>query len=160
MPADTRSWIAPPLVRRGFEDPRALLDLSGEIVGGHPDRHVVRVVLGTGRGRVVAYLKREHRVPVRDRIANACAGFGFVSKSVREARTLEQLRAAGVPVPRVLAYGECGGRAFLLVRALRGYCDLREFLRTGERPPWQRRLQQARQQGRAERPRQIRRRRQ
>jgi len=140
MPSDTRSWIAPSLARRGFADPRALLDLPGEIVSGHPDRHVVRVVLGTGRGRIVAYLKREHRVPIRERVANACAGFGFVSKSVREARTLEQLRAAGGAAPRVLAFGEYGGRAFLLVRSLRGYCDLREFIRAGERPTWQRRL--------------------
>jgi tRNA A-37 threonylcarbamoyl transferase component Bud32 len=140
MPADTRFYIAPAIARRGFADLRSLLDLPGEIVSGHPDRHVVRVVIGTGRGRVAAYLKREHRVSIRDRIANACAGFGFVSKSVREARTLEQLRAAGLPVPRVLAYGECGGRAFLLVRAVRGCRDLREFLGTGEQPPWQRRL--------------------
>jgi tRNA A-37 threonylcarbamoyl transferase component Bud32 len=140
MPSDTRSWIAPPLARRALTDPRALLDLPGEIVGGHPDRHVVRVVLGTGRGRIVAYLKREHRVPIRERVANACAGFGLVSNSVREARTLEQLRAAGVAAPRVLAYGECDGRAFVLVRALRGYGELREFLRADVRPDWQRRL--------------------
>src|SRR5688572_10861957 len=94
MPAD---FISPRLIRRGLTEPRALVDLPGEIVSGHPDRHVVRVVLGTGRERVVGYLKREHRVPIRDRVANACAGFGFVSKSVREARTLEQLRAAGIP---------------------------------------------------------------
>lgn len=140
MSADQRSWIAPPLIRRGFADPRTLLNLPGEIVSGHPDRHVVRVVLDTNRGRVVAYLKREHRVPIRERAVNACAGFGFVSNSVREARTLEQLRAAGIAAPRVLAYGECNGRAFLLVRALRGYCDLWECLGTGDRPAWQRRL--------------------
>jgi tRNA A-37 threonylcarbamoyl transferase component Bud32 len=140
MPADTRAWISAPLARQGFKDARALLDLPGEIVGGHPDRHVVRVVLDTGRGRLVGYLKREHRVSLRDRVANACAGFGFVSKSLREAQTLGQLRAAGVPVPRVLAYGECGGRAFLLVQALPGYRDLREILRTGWCTSWQRRL--------------------
>src|SRR5262245_21907150 len=109
MPSDTRSFIVPPLARRGFADPRTLLDLPGEIAGGHPNRHIVRVVLGSGRGRMVAYLKREHRVPIGERIANACAGYGFVSKSVREARNLEQLRAAGLVVPRVLAYGECDG---------------------------------------------------
>src|SRR5262245_15099386 len=140
MPADSPSFISPALVERGFTDSRALLDLSGEIVSGHPDRHVVRVVLGTGGDRLFAYLKREHRVSIRDRFANACAGFGFVSKSVREPRTLQQLGAAGILVPRVLAYGECDGRAFLLVRALRGYRDLRELLRAGEMPLWQRRI--------------------
>lgn len=140
MPADRRSFISPLLTERGFCDARALLDLPGEIVSGHPDRHVVRVVLGAGRERLVAYLKREHRVSIRDRVANAFSGFGLVSKSVREARTLEQLRAAGIPVPRVLAYGECYGRAFLLVRALCGYRDLRELLRAGEIPDWQRRF--------------------
>ena len=38
--------------------PRDYLDLPGEIVSGHPDRHVARVEVD---GRV-CYLKRQHRV--------------------------------------------------------------------------------------------------
>src|SRR5437879_6531456 len=76
----------------GLADARAFLDLPGEVVSGHPNRHVVRIVLGRGRQRFVAFLKREHRVPWRDRLANAWAGFGWVSKSQREAQVLDQLR--------------------------------------------------------------------
>src|SRR5207244_231085 len=86
------------------------------------------VVLG-GRPRMVAYVKREHRVPWRVRIGNIRDGFGWVSKSGREARLRRDLRRAGVPVPQWLAYGEDGqGRAFVLVRAVGGATDLRTFL--------------------------------
>jgi tRNA A-37 threonylcarbamoyl transferase component Bud32 len=129
---------------------RAFLELPGEVVSGHADRHVVRAVLGRGRRRVVAFLKREHRVPWRDRLSSAWAGFGWVSKSEREARVLQQLRQARIPVPRWLAYGEDGrGRAFLLVRAVTGAIDLRTLLNRGTGlPPW-RRLNFARRLGRA-----------
>src|SRR5207302_2205599 len=118
-----------------------LLGLPGEVVGGQPDGHVVRVAVGWGGRRVVAFLKREHRVPLRDRLTNLRDGYGWVSKSEREGRLLRDLRRAALPVPRWLAHGEDGhGRAFLLVRAVPGAVDLRAFLaRVGDWRPTLRR---------------------
>lgn len=101
------------------------LDQPGVVVSGHPDRHVLRVQLGDA----TAYLKREHRIPWRERLANAFAGFGFVSKSVREAKMLASLARFGIGCPPWLAAGESrDGRAFLLLGELTGYVDLREYL--------------------------------
>ncbi len=115
------------------------INLPGEVISGHADRHVVRVVLGRGLSRIVAFLKREHRVPWRERLRNCWAGFGWVSQSEREVRLLHRLRQARVPVPYWLAYGEDGrGRAFALVRGITSAVDLRLFLHA-ERQPAQRR---------------------
>jgi tRNA A-37 threonylcarbamoyl transferase component Bud32 len=120
--------ILPPyrvaLAGRGFTSARAFLDWTGVILSGHPSRHVLRV--RTGNASFI--LKKEHRVPLRDRLGSAWAGFGWSSKSVREARLLERLRDAGVPCPEVVALGEDGGQAFLLLREQTGMVDLREFL--------------------------------
>ena len=120
----------PLLAQAGLTAPEHFLALPAVIVSGHPDRHVARVTVGAGSAAVAAFLKREHRVPWRDRLANAWAGFGFVSKSRREAQTLRALSQAGVACPEWLAAGEDGqGRAFLLLRGLAGALDLRDFLR-------------------------------
>ncbi len=121
------------MARLGILGPAHFLDLPGVIVSGHPDRHVVRVTLGDGPGAVRAFLKREHRVPWLDRLANARDGFGFVSKSCREATTLRDVWRAGVGCPEWIASGEAQGRAFLLVREAGGV-DLRQFLRDGLPP--------------------------
>ena len=55
------------------------LEMPYVIICGHPDRNVSRVTLGTGSDTVRAFLKKEHRVRWRDRLANACTGFGFFS---------------------------------------------------------------------------------
>jgi len=103
-----------------------LIALPGLIVTGHPGRHVARVAIGD----TTAYLKREHRVLWRDRLRSAVAGFGFSSLAVREARTLEALHRAGVACSDWMAAGEDDhGRAFLLLLALPGAVDLRQFLR-------------------------------
>ncbi len=124
----------------GLVAARDFLDLPGDVIGGHPDRHVVRVELGEGGRRVVAYLKREHRIPWRDRLSNALAGFGWVTKSGREAATLREMADAGLPVPVVLATGESGGRAFLLVKAIRGAVSLPDVLRGTKQFPAKRKL--------------------
>jgi tRNA A-37 threonylcarbamoyl transferase component Bud32 len=104
------------------------LALPGLVISGHPERHVVRVTLGHGPGAVAAFLKREHRLPWKDRVINAGAGFGFASKSCREARILQALEPLGIGCPEWLAVGEDDrGRAFLLVREVAG-TDLRVFL--------------------------------
>jgi tRNA A-37 threonylcarbamoyl transferase component Bud32 len=112
------------------------------VIGGHPDRHVVRVELGAGPDAVSAFLKREHRVPWKERIANLLSGFGFVSKSVREVRMLDSASRAGIGCAEWIAAGEDDrGRAFLLVRALIGAVDLRVYLdRLSSRPAARRRF--------------------
>jgi tRNA A-37 threonylcarbamoyl transferase component Bud32 len=108
--------------------PDQFLALPAVVVSGHPERHVARTVLGS----LPAYLKREHRVRWRDRIASWFAGYGFVTKSQREAMTLRALEQAGIGCPDWIAFGEDGqGRAFLLVRALENAVELRRFLHGG-----------------------------
>jgi hypothetical protein len=126
--------------RRGMTAACDFLNLRGDVIGGHADRHVVRVVFGRGLSRTVCYLKREHRVPWRERLRNWLAGFGWSSKSEREAQTLRELHRAGLGVPRWLACGEDDeGRAFLLLRAVPEAIELRRFLSV-ERPADQRRF--------------------
>ena len=120
-----RSWLA----RCGVVSADTALSLPGEVVSGHVDRHVVRVELHSGSAVRVAFLKREHVVGRKVRLRNKRAGYGWVSRSEREAKTLASLEAAGLPGPQWLAYGEdASGRAFLLVEELAGALDLREFL--------------------------------
>jgi tRNA A-37 threonylcarbamoyl transferase component Bud32 len=138
------------LERLGLRDADDFLDLPGEVVSGHPDRHVVRVVLGSGLNRRVAFLKREHRVPWSARLANAWHGFGWASQSLREARTLRALHAARVRAPDWLACGEDGrGRAFLLIAGVSGAVSLRSFLHAERLMPRPERLAFARRLGRA-----------
>jgi tRNA A-37 threonylcarbamoyl transferase component Bud32 len=119
------------LARLGLSAAEEFLALPGVIVSGHPDRHVVKVALGQGKQALSAYLKREHRVRWRDRLANAWAGFGFVARSTREARVLAELERAEIGCPEWIAAGEDdAGRAFVLVRELTGLVDLRVFLDT------------------------------
>ncbi|HWG44234.1 MAG TPA: lipopolysaccharide kinase InaA family protein [Gemmataceae bacterium] len=127
----------------GLTEARHFLALTGEkphIVSGHPDRHVARVQIGEGSRRWIAYLKREHRVTWRTRLSNALAGFGLVSRSLREARTLQTLQREGIHAPEWLAAGEDGqGRAFLLVREVTGV-ELRGVLQTEKDPRRRRRI--------------------
>jgi tRNA A-37 threonylcarbamoyl transferase component Bud32 len=120
-----RDWLA----RLGYQAPGDFLDLQGVVCSGHPDRHVLRLTLGHGPAAVQVFMKREHRVRWRDRAANALAGFGFASRSAREFATLDALARAGLRAPDALAAGEDNhGRAFLIVRELLGFRDLRHFL--------------------------------
>ena len=120
-----RAWLK----KCGVEHAEDLFRLPGEIVCGHPDRHVAKVSLGRGHSQRFAYLKREHQVSWRTRIRNKLAGFGPVSRAEREAATLRTLEGAGLPGPQWLAYGEDAcGRAALLVDELVGAVELREFL--------------------------------
>lgn len=142
----------------GLVAPADFLRLEGVIYGGHPDRHVSRVTLGSrncvaasfqlaerAQGKLetcphtqplVAFLKREHRVRWRDRLVNALAGFGFVSRSYREFALLRQLAKTGIACPEALAVGEDhDGRAFLLLRELTGAVDWRRFLEARRHAP-------------------------
>jgi tRNA A-37 threonylcarbamoyl transferase component Bud32 len=117
------------LAQEGLTTPDALLALPSIIISGHPDRNVARVRIGSGRQAVAAILKREHRVPWKERLANAWEGFGFVSKSQREAVTLRAVREAKIHCPDWIAVGEDrSGRTFLLLRDLQDCIDLRAYL--------------------------------
>jgi heptose I phosphotransferase len=118
------------LRRLGLTRAEHFLALPGTIISGHPDRNVQCLTLKSGGGRLALYLKREHRVGFRARFMNALAGFGFVSRSLREACVLDALRREGVGCPEWVAAGEDDrGRAFLLLRAVEGAVDVRTFLR-------------------------------
>jgi tRNA A-37 threonylcarbamoyl transferase component Bud32 len=105
--------------------------LSGEIICGHPSRHVVQVTIGSGLETLQGILKRQHWITWRQRLANAWAGYGLVADSRREGRMLQHLRRAGVACPDWIAAGEDErGRAFLLLRAVEGAVDLGTFLRS------------------------------
>src|SRR5262245_49478990 len=100
----------------GLASAAQFLALPGGVVRGHPDRHVMRVTIDTPEGPIAAYLKREHRVHWKVRLQSAVAGFGFVSLSVREARTLQMLHGLNVGCPDWIAAGEDqAGRSFLLL---------------------------------------------
>ncbi len=124
------------LRRCGIDSSESVFALRGEIICGHPDRHVARVELGS---RVI-FLKREHVVGLRTRFRNRLARFGWVSRSEREAMTLRALEEAGLPGPQWLAYGEDdAGRAFLLVDELSGMQDLTTLLSDNALTPDERR---------------------
>jgi tRNA A-37 threonylcarbamoyl transferase component Bud32 len=119
--------LAARLASLGLDSAAGFLDLAGEVVSGHPDRHVVRVELPGFASAF--YLKRQHAVTRRERLRNRVAGFGWSSRSAREALLLRQLAAAGLPCPRWAAFGEdARGRAFLLVEEVADAADLRRVL--------------------------------
>jgi tRNA A-37 threonylcarbamoyl transferase component Bud32 len=118
----------------------ALAGATPHIVCGHPDRHVARVCFTETGAAWRAFLKREHRVTWRTRLGNALAGFGLVSRCLREARTLQALRREDIPGPEWMAAGEDEhGRAFLLVREAPGQ-ELRNVLGAEKNPARRRRL--------------------
>ncbi|MBY0456834.1 MAG: lipopolysaccharide kinase InaA family protein [Gemmataceae bacterium] len=110
--------------RAGLTSPAAFVDLPGEVVSGHADRHVRRVELPVG----VFYLKRQHAVGWGEKLRNLRAGFGWSSRCEREGKLLQELTDAGLPVPRWAAFGTHRGRAFLLVAEVPGGTDLRTVL--------------------------------
>lgn len=123
--------------RLALRSAAAFLDLPGEVVSGHPDRHVVRVEL-PGAARAF-YLKRQHVVGLRERLRNRLAGFGWASRCEREAALLRQLHEANLPAPRWAALGAHGGRTFLLVEEASGTVDLRRLLSDNMLSPAERR---------------------
>lgn len=121
---------------QGLHRAEDFLALPGEVVSGHPDRHVMQVKLPG----VNAYLKRQHFVKFRERVRNALARFGFVSKSIREGMILRRLEELRIDGPEWLAYGESAdGRAFLLVADLSPFVELRAWLADPESTPGDRR---------------------
>lgn len=136
------------LEQQGLAAPANFLKIPAIVICGHTDRHVARITLGAGPDAILAYLKREHHVPWKDRLLSAAAGFGFVSKSRREASILPALQRAGVRCPDWIAVGEdAQGQAFLLLGELAGTKDLRLFLQEHRQAPFVERLGFARRLG-------------
>ena len=118
------SWFA----NAGLQTPEDFLALPGEIVGGHPDRHVLRVEINSGEEVRGFYLKREHRTRWHERWRSWRDGLGWSPKTVREGYILRRLADEGLLVPRWVAYGEDAiGRAFLLIEEVAGAFDLRRL---------------------------------
>jgi heptose I phosphotransferase len=131
------------LRRHGLTQFEDFAGRTGLIISGHADREVARLTSGESAGALRLFVKREHRVGWAVRWANARAGFGFVPRSLREARTLEAVRREGVGCPEWVAAGEDGrGRAFLVLRALDAV-DLPAFLQEHPDPGRRRRLARA-----------------
>lgn len=122
--------------RLGLTTAAAFLDLTGEIISGHPDRHVVRIEL-PGAAHAF-YLKRQHIVGWREKLRNWWAGFGAVSRCEREGQLLQHLQARQLPAPRWAAFGAAGGRAFLLVEEVPQAVELRQLLADNELSPAER----------------------
>jgi heptose I phosphotransferase len=120
---------APRLRALGLTQPHHFLSLQAAIVGGHPDRHVARLMLGSSPDGFRVFLKRERCVRWSVRLESFLAGFGWVSRSVREGRILAAVDRAGVGCPEWLAVGEDeAGNAFLLLREVPHAVELRTYL--------------------------------
>jgi heptose I phosphotransferase len=120
-----RAWLR----ELRLTEPEHFLALEALLVSGHPGRQVGRLELGEGARRTAVYLKREQGVRFASRLVNFLSGFGWVSRSVREAQVLEALERDGLPGPRWLATGEDGaGRAFVLVAEAPGAVSLTRAL--------------------------------
>jgi tRNA A-37 threonylcarbamoyl transferase component Bud32 len=111
----------------GLRTARDFLALAGIVVSGHVGRNVSRVDLGG----VTAYLKREHRVRLRDRFRSWQEGFSWASLSAREATVLRRLEEYDLPGPKWLAAGECDGAGFLLLEAAESTTELRALRAVG-----------------------------
>src|SRR5207248_258387 len=76
-----------------------------------------------------AYLKREHRVPWRERLRNLWSGFGLASKSWREAQLLRDFSSRFDGCPEWIAAAELpDGQSFVLVREVSGGVPLPRLL--------------------------------
>jgi heptose I phosphotransferase len=125
--ATDRAWLR----KLGLTEAEQFLALDCLIVSGHPGRQVGRLVLGKGSNQRTVYLKREQGVRWTTRLANLLSGFGWVSRSLREAKMLKTLQRDGLPGPRCLAAGEDGqGQAFVLTEEVPDAVGLMTALRT------------------------------
>ncbi|MBI1832348.1 MAG: hypothetical protein HYR84_12970 [Planctomycetes bacterium] len=112
---------------RRWDSAASFLDWAGILVNRHRTRHVEQVALSQTQ---TFFIKKEFAVSWRDRFRNAWHGFGWCATLVREAATLQALRAIGIGCPEVVALGEDGRRAFLMTRDESAMTELREILPT------------------------------
>lgn len=88
------SWFA----NAGLQTPEDFLALPGEIVGGHPDRHVLRVEINSGEEVRGFYLKREHRTRWHER-----GEAGGTASAGRRRRFAKAISFAGLPMKGCLS---------------------------------------------------------
>lgn len=110
----------------GIKSVTDFLNLTGEVISGHPDRHVMRVELPGFN--LPLYLKRQHQLNRWEGLRNWLAGYGWITRCEREGVVLRQLAAAGLPGPRFIASGSDKKRAFLLVEEIPDSVELRQVL--------------------------------
>ncbi len=96
-------------------------------------RSTGRLILQQGARRLTVYLKRHHRLSWWRGLLATLWPRADWSPAVQEARNLERVRAQGVPVPAVVAAGECIGpwgrlRSFLAVEELADMLPLHEAI--------------------------------
>src|SRR5262249_10550046 len=117
------------LAKARLHAPGDILGLDSVIFCGHSGRNVARAAIAYPGGVLRVLIKREHVVTLKERLANLFEGFGFVSKSRREVRTLDALQEAGIAVPQWVAHGaDQSGCAFLVLGECTGALELSEFL--------------------------------
>lgn len=114
------------LRQAGLRTASDFLAAAGTDVNIRPERRVQRLDLGGG---LVAYLKKETRIWFRERLGSWWSGFGWTSKSVREAFVLGELTRENVGCPLVLALGEESGQAFVMLKAETDLEPLGPYLR-------------------------------
>lgn len=113
------------LAELGLASAGDFLSCAGELYSRRPERRVERVLLGGG---LVGYLKRETTILLRERLTSWFGGFGWTSKSIREALVLRALADAGIGCPTILALGESGGQAFVLLKEETDFLPLGDYL--------------------------------
>lgn len=96
---------------------------SGQVVGGHRRRNVVRLELSHGGRTHALYLKREFRTQLKDVAAALLRGRGLMTKARREWQVLRALETQGVPCPEPLVFAQQTRptlRGYLLLAELPG----------------------------------------
>ncbi len=114
------------LAQAGLASAADFLACAGEAVCIRADRCVERVVLSEN---LVGYLKKETRILLRERLSSWWGGYGWSSKSVREGMVLGEVGRAQIGCPTVMALGEDGGQAFVLLKEERELAPLDRFVR-------------------------------
>ena len=122
------------LAERGLGSLEAVMALDARrLVGGHPQRHVVRLDWGDAREPVTVYLKRDYSRLPGDWLRAVLRGRWPHSRSVYEWRMLETFRRAGFACPEPIAAGErrvagLPGESFVMLRELTGVEPMTPFL--------------------------------
>lgn len=96
---------------------------TGQLVGEHRRRNVVRLSLSHGGRMRTVYLKREFAAQLKDVAAALLRGSGLMTKARREWEVITALQAEGVPCPQPLVFAQQGFprlRGYLLLAELPG----------------------------------------
>jgi heptose I phosphotransferase len=118
----------------GEDWPRRIMDVPvTDRFFAKQGRSTGRLVLDSGAGRLVVYLKRHFRPSLFRRVMALLWPHGDWSAAMQEYNHLQWARSQGVPVPRPVAAGEFVGpgvslKSFLAVEELTGMVPLNEAI--------------------------------